>query len=246
MKTPSAGWSEAPATPARPSVQPTQRGENSDGDGGPGVRQVGLANLQAWVSVLALIFSIPGFWFALSAFKYQQAANRSQVAANERDAQRYQGRYATRLAWMDAPWMPPGMSLEVQNRSTAVLRDVVLLNQSEGWAIFAGDIAPCSALILHVADIAGGHRDPDGFWEPELAMFRDPVGAWIRDEHALRPLADQEIGLRLSLMRCAFRCPCWHGCRATAVSRPCSAFPRRRSFGPPLVSAGRVERHYDS
>jgi len=89
--------------------------------------------------------------------------------------------------------------LEIQNRSTAVLNDVVLVNQSERSAIFAGDIRPCSALKLYLVDVADGYGHPDQTWMAEMAIFRDPVDTWVKDQHELRPLTDQEVGYLVAL-----------------------------------------------
>jgi hypothetical protein len=148
---------------------------------------------------LALIFSVPGFWLALLAFQDQRATNHSQIAANEREAQRYQRRFASRLAWIDTPGTSHGIVLQIQNRSPTVLGDVVLLSDSKRSAIFAGDIPPCSVLTVDLASIHPFDRDDHALWPPTLAIFQDPVGAWSKDLHEVRPLIDHDLKLLLAL-----------------------------------------------
>ena len=167
-------------------------------------RDYRVASFQAWVSTLALIFGILGFWLALSTFRDQQAANRSQVATNDRENQRYQQRYATRVSWIDNHRLPRGAVLEIQNRSTADLKDVVLINQSESWAILVGDMPPCSTLTLYRSAAIDGHGLGAPMWIPEMASFRDPVGRWEKNQYRLQPLTSQQAS-HLAGLAHAFR-----------------------------------------
>ncbi|WFE47735.1 hypothetical protein [Verrucosispora sp. WMMD1129] len=161
--------------------------------------------LQAIAALTTIPVSAVAAVFAFQAFKDQQQVNRDQITLNQTVRERYERRYASRVAfWIadddtSASARPQSSSLvivatvSVLNRSPVPLRDAAVFAIAQsGEAFFwhQQDLRPCEkvdvALLAH-ATTAGRLKDPGNRFVLSL-VFRDPTRLWHMTNDGLFPL----------------------------------------------------------
>ena len=166
-----------------------------------GIPEIRRGHLQTWVSLAALVISMPGLWLAVLAFRDQQATSRSQRTSSAQQVERYQRRYASRVIWNDASWLSNGAIVQIQNRSMTTITDVIILGNGRLSAILPGDIPPCSALTIDLRAALGLLAGSDHARAIEMVIFRDPVGVWTKGRYDLRPISGRSVELLRILAR---------------------------------------------
>ncbi|MEU1968981.1 hypothetical protein ABZ541_14395 [Micromonospora sediminicola] len=163
------------------------------------------AGLQAIAALTAIPVSVVAAVFAVQAFKDQQQVNRDQIRLNQSARERYERRYASRVAfWIadddtSASAKPQSSGLVVVatvsmlNRSPVPLRDAAIFAIAQsGEAVFwqQQDLRPCEKvdveLLAHVST-AGRLKDAGNKYVLSLA-FRDPTRLWHMTNDGLFPL----------------------------------------------------------
>ncbi|MFG1918397.1 hypothetical protein [Micromonospora sp. NPDC048898] len=141
-------------------------------------------------ALLAVTLAAPALWIAVSTYRDQQALTREQLELTRLERERYEQRFASRVAfWIpteDEVRRPKGIAfvVRVQNRSPVPIGSIVIaprFPQALDVGFFSTvDIPPCSLITLGL-DHEGAVRSmtlPDRGL-PMLGMsFYDSVGIW--------------------------------------------------------------------
>jgi hypothetical protein len=152
-----------------------------------------MVRVQTWTSITAVLISVPGLWLALLALRDQRDATRRAAISTHQETQRFEQRFASRLAWRDAPWSPDAGLLTIQNRSMSTLTSLIVINHGRAIALLPGDMPPCSSLDIDVVGAFGLNPFGEPAWTTEAIIFHDPVGAWIMDRSGLRKLSEDAL-----------------------------------------------------
>ncbi|RAO26134.1 hypothetical protein ONO23_05537 [Micromonospora noduli] len=165
--------------------------------------------LQGLSGLLAVVLAAPALWIAVYTYRDQQELTRSQLEATALERERYEERFASRVAaWrlplplgVPAPlsWSAPAMVL--QNRSPVPIREIAFVFPvaataevpAHRWAFWSlVDVPPCSIYTFNfysldgllVSDSASGHGRQVELW------FTDPAGRWAVGSEGVEPYSD--------------------------------------------------------
>ncbi|MGW3619144.1 hypothetical protein [Micromonospora arida] len=140
--------------------------------------------------MLALTVAMPALVVATVTYRDQQEINRAQLESTQLERQRYEQRYASRVAvWANedlSGGTDTSVTVKVQNRSPVPIREVSIQILDLGRALvdpdretsyrLNGDIPPCSLLTFQLADSTRGVVSAA---KSSVSLsFSDTVGDW--------------------------------------------------------------------
>ena len=148
-------------------------------------------HVQSWATAGAFIVGTVALLLTMTAISEQRAANAFQQALDAHAEQSRQAQQASRVTW-DAQLTSGSLRLQIENRSPATIRDLVLLADSGRLALLLGNLAACTAIEV---DVTAALNPADaGFWlTPELMYFRDPKASWVLEETGLRSASEADL-----------------------------------------------------
>ncbi|WP_174536719.1 hypothetical protein [Micromonospora chalcea] len=165
--------------------------------------------VQALSGLLAVAVAIPALIVAGVTYRDQQEINRTQLEMAQLERDRYEKRYASRVAfwWLTYPRDGQSGRLKVQNRSPVPISGITLVGVPAGGPstppqqayLLTTDAPPCVVLTLSLPTLPGDEE----FW-PWLHKsfglhFTDPTRSWF-----LWPTGLQRSSRELSLPRVRF------------------------------------------
>ncbi|RAO03075.1 hypothetical protein [Micromonospora noduli] len=168
--------------------------------------------LQGLSGLLAVVLAAPALWVAVYTYRDQQELTRAQLEATRLERERYQERFASRVAaWRPLgpeearPWAAPPMVL--QNRSPAPIREIAFVfavdateevsaHRRPFWSL--SDVPPCSIYTFNFFNLAGpmapGRASSRYGGQVEL-WFTDPAGRWAVGSEGVEPYSDERRSL---------------------------------------------------
>ncbi|MBM0201829.1 hypothetical protein JNW90_01000 [Micromonospora sp. STR1s_5] len=147
--------------------------------------------LQGLAALVAVMTAVPALIIAVVTYRGQQEINRAQLELAQRENQRYEERFASRVAaWTEQGGTDGSLSLvRFQNRSLAPIRNIVfemlLPPDGGGTDEFVTSVTapPCSLLTFRL-ERAGKPFPTHVDWVE--GYFTDPVTTWKFTPTALR------------------------------------------------------------
>ncbi|MFE9959190.1 hypothetical protein [Micromonospora sp. NPDC005299] len=153
---------------------------------------------------MTLLFAGGALAVAGITYRDQQEINRSQLQLAKLERQRYERRYASRVAywWEITPWGPSGPPrLKVQNRSPAPITNLALVALPELDSVqgqtrayeFLVDAPPCSILTVELPEAS---EDLKLWSQSSVSLtlrFHDPVDAWLLTPAGLKQVTKETL-----------------------------------------------------
>ncbi|MEU8258559.1 hypothetical protein AB0C06_30315 [Micromonospora inaquosa] len=164
--------------------------------------------LQGLSGLLAVVLAAPALWIAVYTYRDQQELTRAQLESTALERERYEERFASRVAaWRPSvdpavpnSWSAPPMVL--QNRSPVPIREIAFVFPvaataevpAHRWAFWSSvDVPPCSIYTFNFYSLEGTlvpiRASSSRGVQVEL-WFTDPAGRWAVGSEGVERYSD--------------------------------------------------------